>query len=160
MQPDSGFETAELLDACGDVPDCAFELLDFRADPDPTVQIVRCAQHAGPYGRDCAGHAMQRFWLTDPSVDAWQAVSVARIPFQDRVGYWLGVEVFCYQKGECMGDGPMLHNCQQTVANFQKNPSQCPLRQKERLRPLPANNQRQPGHGPNKAKGKAGPAPR
>ena len=37
-----------------------------------------------------AQQAMQRFWLTDPAVDAWQAVSVARIPFQDRVGYWLG----------------------------------------------------------------------
>jgi hypothetical protein len=148
MQPNSGFETAELLEVCKDVPDCAFELVDFRPDPDPAVQIVRCAQHAGPYARDCAGHAMQRFWLTDPSEEDWRAVAMARIPFQDRVGYWLGVDVFCFQKSECMGDGPVRHNCQQTVANFQKNPERCPPRKQERLQTQPTNNPRQPGGQP------------
>ncbi|MFT4976170.1 MAG: hypothetical protein ACI8S6_002066, partial [Myxococcota bacterium] len=150
MQPGSGFETADLLDACGETPDCTFELIDFRPDPDPVVQIGLCAQHTGPYARDCAGHAMQRFWLTDPSPEAWQQVALSRMPFQDRVGYWLGVEVQCFQKGECMGAGPVLHNCQQTVSDFARNPARCPIRQKTPMQSAPSvqNPTLQPGRPP------------
>lgn len=150
MQRDSGFETQDLLEACGDTPDCTFELIDFRPDPDPIVQIGLCAQYTGPYGRDCAGHAMQRFWLTDPSEEDWARVATARVPFQDRVGYWLGVEVQCFQKGTCMGDGPVLHNCQQTVSDFQQRPSRCPPRQQNQQHQTitQPNTPRQPGHPP------------
>lgn len=133
QQAGSGFTTAELLAACGEAPDCTFELIDFRPDPDPIVQITLCAEHTGPYGRDCAGHAMQRFWLTDPTPERWAEVAVARVPFQDRVGYWLGVDVACFQKGDCIGDGPVRHNCQQTVSDFQRNPARCPDRLKMQM---------------------------
>lgn len=157
QQHGSGFTTEELLAACGETPDCTFELIDFRPDPDPIVQITRCAKYTGPYGRDCAGHAMQRFWLTDPTPERWAEVAVARVPFQDRVGYWLGVEVACFQKGECVGDGPVRHNCQQTVSDFQRNPARCPNRQKMQMpKPEIHNNAPQPGAQPGTQPGQPG----
>jgi len=135
QQPGSGFSTEALLQACGEAPDCAFELIDFRPDPDPVAQISLCAKHTGPYARDCAGHAMQRFWLTEPAEDAWARVATTPMPFQDRVGYWLGVEVQCYSRYACMGSGPTLHNCQQTVSDFQRSPARCPKRVKQPAHP-------------------------
>ena len=66
------FSTEDLLGACGNNVDCTFELLDFRPADEPLTQMALCTQYAGKYARDCAGHAMQRWWLTDPSEEEFQ----------------------------------------------------------------------------------------
>ena len=148
MQLGTGFTTEDLLEACGPNPDCTFELIDFRPAEDPIEQMKLCAAHAGTYARDCAGHAMQRWWLTDPSAEAWGYVAQYTTPFADRVGYWLGVEVGCFDKGSCAGVGFVQQQCELTSAQFREKPTSCPLREKTPLNmPTPSSSQ-EPGRPP------------
>lgn len=163
MQPNTGFSTEELLAACGGNPDCAFELIDFRPEADPVEQMKLCAAHAGPYARDCAGHAMQRWWLTDPSAEEWAYLAQYTTPFADRVGYWLGVEVGCFSKGTCAGVGFVQQQCEQSLAQFQAKPATCPKREKAPLN-MPLNSSATqelwlPGQGGGQGQGQGGGTP-
>ena len=53
-----------LLEVCGENIDCTFELLEPRPSTDVLEQIALC-KYTGDYGRDCTGHAMQR-WHSKP----------------------------------------------------------------------------------------------
>ena len=129
------FSMEELLEACGQNPDCTFELLDFRPAEDPLTQLNLCSLYAGQYGRDCAGHAIQRWWLTDPDEEDLLRVTSTPTPYPDKVGYWIGVNVQCFSKGTCAGDPHFAHNCEKAVENFVRNPDLCPARTKTPMHP-------------------------
>ena len=129
------FTIEELLSACGENPDCTFELLDFRPADEPLTQLSRCTQYAGKYGRDCAGHAIQRWWLTNPDEEEVLRVTSTPTPYPDKVGYWVGVNVQCYSQGTCQGDPHFVLNCEKAVENFSRNPDRCPARTKTPMHP-------------------------
>ena len=129
------FSTEELLGACGENPDCTFELLDFRPASEPLTQLSLCTQYAGRYGRDCAGHAIQRWWLNDPDEEEVLRVTSTPTPYPDKVGYWIGVNVQCYGKGTCAGEPHFMSNCEKAVENFERKPDRCPARTKTPMHP-------------------------
>jgi hypothetical protein len=129
------FSTEELLGACGQNPDCTFELLDFRPADEPLTQLNLCTQYAGKYARDCAGHAIQRWWLEDPDEEEVNRIAFTPTPYPDKVGYWLGVNVQCYSQGACVGDPHFVLNCEKAVENFSRNPDRCPARTKTPMHP-------------------------
>ena len=129
------FPIEELLSACGQNPDCTFELLDFRPADEPLTQLSRCTQYAGKYARDCAGHAIQRWWLTNPDEEEVLRVTSTPTPYPDKVGYWVGVNVQCYSQGTCQGDPHFVLNCEKAVENFSRNPDRCPARTKTPMHP-------------------------
>jgi len=137
MNSDSGFSTEALLSACGENPDCTFELLDFRPEEDPLDQINLCTRYAGRYARDCTGHALQRWWLTSPDKEEIERVSGTPLQFPDRLGYYLAASVVCTNTlDECIGEPRAMDNCNRSVNHFERNPEQCPETQ---IRPMHPN---------------------
>lgn len=154
MHADSGHATAELLAVCKGNPDCSFELLDFRPDPDVLVQMDDCRKHTGKYAPDCVGHAMQRWWQAGVDQAEIDRVAQAPTPYPNKVGFWIGVSVGCYEIGACPEQGQTGDFCRSTVENLSRNRDRCPTRTK---RPLAHNQSRGPTGAGNPPSGAARP---
>ena len=88
---------------CGDNSDCTFELVDFRPDPDILVQIDRCTKYVKKHIRDCVGHSMQRWYMSDLTEDDVAHMSIpSSVP--DRVAYYVAASVQCHGVGSCSGE--------------------------------------------------------
>ena len=114
--------------------DCTFELWISGYQP---MCWSNCTlyKYTGDYGRDCTGHAMQRWWYSKP--DAEDTARVAQTPtaFPDRVGYYIAVNVACGNTGSCEGDPRMQTVCEKAADNFSRNPDRCPPQEKRPLHP-------------------------
>ena len=120
MNPDSPFSTEALLRVCGENPDCAFELLDFRPADLVDDQLARCRDHAGRHASDCTGHAMQRWWLRGVDTDEVARVASMRTDFPRKVGFYLAVSVQCDEVGSCEGDPAVQDACERQVEAFSR----------------------------------------
>ena len=128
-------ELEYLLDVCGDNPDCSFEVLDFRPDPDIEVQLDRCRRYTGPHHADCAGHALQRWYGQSPDAAEVLRVSQLQTGYPDKVGWWVGVNVECWGLGNCEDATPGTPGnmgnreyCESAVQTMTENRDQCPAR--------------------------------
>jgi hypothetical protein len=126
MQPNSGLSTTELLEACGENPDCTFELLDFRPNDDILVQIDLCSRFVKRHIRDCVGHAMQRWWYTKPDAEEVARVMGKTAPVPDRVSFYTAASVECKGVGSCDGEKYLERLCLKNVRHFEQNPDACP----------------------------------
>lgn len=135
MNPNNGFETEDLLKVCDENIDCTFELLDFRPEDDVLAQMALCSKYTGSYGRDCTGHAMQRWWHSKPTEE--DSIRVAQTPnqFPDRVGYYLAVNVACGNVGSCDGERRIQEVCEKAADDFRRNPDRCPPQEKRPMHP-------------------------
>jgi hypothetical protein len=131
MNSDTGYTTEVLLDVCQKNPDCTFELLDFRPDPDVVKQINYCVEHVGPYTRDCIGHAMQRWWYTKPNAEEVARVAKISTPFPDRVAFYIAASVACSTIGTCDGDVRMTKVCEKTAQHYKQYPKRCPAQEEK-----------------------------
>jgi len=126
MHADSGFSTKILLQACGENPDCAFELVDFRPETDVLKQIDLCAKHVRKHIRDCVGHAMQRWWHTNPNAEEVSRILQQAAPVPDRVAYFAAASSQCSGIGSCKGEEYLQRLCEKNVRHFQRFPQACP----------------------------------
>lgn len=131
MQPNSGLDTETLLGICDGNPDCTFELIDFRPDPDVIKQMTYCIDYVGPYTRDCLGHAMQRWWYTAPDAEEVARVATFSTPYPDRLAFYIAASVACSNIGTCDGDERMKRICETNAANYRKSPTRCPAQEEK-----------------------------
>ena len=134
MNSNSGIEMDFLLEICDGNPDCTFELIDFRPNPDVLVQMEYCIKHVGPYIRDCLGHAMQRWWYTAPDAEEVARVAAVKSPYPDRIAFYVAASVACSNVGSCDGDPTMNSICLKNVANYKKFPNRCPAQEEKPLK--------------------------
>jgi len=126
MQQGGAFDKQTLLDMCGENVDCSFELLDFRYEKDTLKQIELCEQYAGPYAEDCVGHAVQRWWLTEPDESAVAQMLQIQTKHANKVGYFVGASVSCNGIGTCEGDPDVASYCEHHKQFFDRKPENCP----------------------------------
>jgi len=134
MNATSGMDMDFLLNICDGNPDCTFELIDFRPNPDVLVQMDYCIKHVGPYTRDCLGHAMQRWWYTAPDADEVKRVASAKSPYPDRIAFYVAASVACSGIGTCDGDPTMKNICLKNVENYKKFPNRCPAQEEKPMK--------------------------
>lgn len=134
MNANSGIEMDFLLNVCDGNPDCTFELIDFRPNPDVVVQMEYCINYVGPYIRDCLGHAMQRWWYTAPSEEEVARVAAVKSPFPDRIAFYVAASVACSGIGTCDGYPKMKSICEKNVENYKKFPNRCPAQVEKPLK--------------------------
>lgn len=134
MNANSGMDMDFLLEICDGNPDCTFELIDFRPNPDVLIQMDYCIKHVGPYIRDCLGHAMQRWWYTKPDADEVARVAAVKSPYPDRIAFYVAASVACSDIGSCDGDSTMNSICLKNVANYKKFPNRCPAQEEKPLK--------------------------
>ena len=133
MQPSSGFTIEELLQACGDNPDCTFELIDFRPDPDILVQIDRCTKYVKKHIRDCVGHSMQRWYMSDLTADDITHIMSQASSVPDKVAYYVAASVQCDGIGSCSGEPYVERLCRKNVKQFKTKPNQCPAKTEKKM---------------------------
>lgn len=133
LSPSSGLDTQELLRVCGTSADCALEVLDSRASGSLPEELEACRVHAGALGSDCAGHAVERWWVADPTPEEVRRITAMDLPFPERLGFFVAASVVCYGKGTCEGSPAFLARCQEAAATFQQDRMKCPGRR----RPVP-----------------------
>lgn len=126
MQPGSGFSTEELLAVCDGGPDCAFELIDFRMEPEVTDQIAMCKEHAGPFADDCVGHALQMWWIGKPDAEEVARIAALDVGFPRKVGFQVAVSAFCSGVGSCDGHPDNQAMCETQLEIFRRRPETCP----------------------------------
>lgn len=124
--PALGFSTEALLTACGEDPDCAFELLDTRPEADVLRQLERCASSAGRFASDCAVHALERWVTYNPGESEVARVAARQTAFPEKVGYALGMARGCLGRGACEGEAVVANACADTVRKLQAGELQCP----------------------------------
>jgi len=134
MNSNSGMDMDYLLEICDGNPDCTFELIDFRPNPDVLIQMDYCIKHVGPYTRDCLGHAMQRWWYTAPSTEEVARVATAKSPYPDRIAFYVAASVACSGIGSCDGDPTMKNICLKNVENYKKFPNRCPAQEEKPMK--------------------------
>ena len=134
MNSNSGMDMDYLLKICDGNPDCTFELIDFRPNPDVLIQMDYCIKHVGPYIRDCLGHAMQRWWYTAPSEEEVTRVATAKSPYPDRIAFYVAASVACSGIGSCDGDHAMKNICLKNVENYKKFPNRCPAQEEKPMK--------------------------
>jgi len=125
LEHGSGTPVSTLLEFCADDADCAFEVLDARPASDVLLQIERCGSHLGQLGRDCARHALQRWYLAGPDADELQRVAQSVSSYPRAVGSWLGACVACLEVGRCGGDGPARKSCDREARRLTNKPEGC-----------------------------------
>lgn len=135
MRPDSGYSTDQLLALCKRAPDCAFELLDFRPMEDTAGQVARCEAHTGPFAEHCVGHALQRWYFTEPDAAGVEAMLALPTKEDRRVAFFVGAVVACRGIGACGGAPARAAACESAVTSFRDNPLSCP---RDSRRPLGA----------------------
>lgn len=150
MRPESGFSTEQLLSVCKGGADCAFELLDFRPLDDTVAQVARCEAHTGPFVGHCVGHALQRWYFTEPDAAGVEAMLALPTAQERPVAFFVGAVVACRGIGACGGAPARAAACETAVEAFRDNPLSCP---RDTRRPLGAGS----GPGPDGAPG--APAP-
>ena len=133
MQPSSGFSIEDLLQACGDNPDCTFELIDFRPDPDIVVQIERCTKHVKKHIRDCVGHSMQRWYMSDLTEEDVKHIMSQASSVPDKVAYYVAASVQCDGLGSCSGEPYLERLCRKNVKQFKTKPNQCPPKEEKKI---------------------------
>jgi hypothetical protein len=134
MKEGSGLSTDLLVEACSGNDDCTFELLDFRPDPSLELQLDLCFRYAGRFRDDCGGHAVQRWWLTDPDEGELMRVASLETSFPEKVGYYLGVSVACEGLGSCEGaHSSVQDSCQRHVDTVGRRPERCIEKKKKHL---------------------------
>jgi len=125
----------ELAEACAGNPDCTFELVDFYADDDVLVQLENCGKWVQPYLTDCVGHAMQRWYHTEPDEEEHARVIGTPLAEPHRTAHYLAANVQCRGVGSCEAvTSPVQQSCEKSVEHFQKKPDDCP-REKQPLFP-------------------------
>ena len=134
MNASSGVDMDTLLEVCDGNPDCTFELIDFRPNPDVVTQMNYCINHVGPYIRDCLGHAMQRWWYTAPDAEEVARVANVKSPFPDRIAFYVAASVACSGIGTCDGDPKMKSICVKNVENYKKFPNRCPAQEEKPMK--------------------------
>lgn len=134
MNENSGIEMDFLLNVCGKNPDCTFELIDFRPNPDVVIQMNYCIQYVGPYVRDCVGHAMQRWWYSAPDAEEVARVASISSPFPDRIAFYVAASVACSNIGTCDGDNKMKSICLENVKNYKQYPNRCPAQEEKPMK--------------------------
>ena len=127
MHDKENYTIEELLQDCGENPDCTFELIDFRPADDVLVQLDRCKKYVRKHVRDCFGHAMQRWWFNRPDKEEVARVMERSSVVPDRVAYYVAASVECAKIGTCEGENYLKQLCQKNVLHFQKNPTKCPV---------------------------------
>jgi len=122
------YSTEFLLKACGENPDCTFELIDSesRQADDILVQLETCKKHVRKHLRDCVGHAMQRWYKARPNEAEVTKVMSKVAPVPDRVAEYVAASVSCFKVGSCEGEKYLSRLCKQKVAFFDKDPKKCP----------------------------------
>jgi len=125
--------TELLLEFCGSDTECAFELLEFRADSDMETQIALCQAHTGPYLEDCVGHAVQAWWLQGLDEETFKAGAVLDLPFPEKMGYFLAASVVCSEPS--VGSCDWAHenvepHCRHHSEAMTRKPETCPSTEK------------------------------
>lgn len=116
----------DLLEACAGNEDCSLVVLDTVPIEDPLLQFTLCEKHAGHFASDCAGHALERWWTTRPSIQDLSRMASAATPFPNELGRVLAASKVCRQQGDCAGDPAMVPWCEQWAAKFTADPRGCP----------------------------------
>lgn len=114
-----------LLGMCRGIPDCAFEILDFRPHSDILVQLNRCGLFAEEYGQDCGRHSLQRWWKANPDAPEIARVMSTPSPFDQIVGSYAAASVYCLKVGSCEGLPDRQHYCEAGVAHLVDPPERC-----------------------------------
>ncbi|MBM74003.1 MAG: hypothetical protein CMK59_01275 [Proteobacteria bacterium] len=127
------FSTQELIKACGSNPDCTFELIDFRPDPDILVQADLCTRHVRKHIRDCVGHAVQRWWMQEPDEEEIARVLAQPTSVPDKFAYYIAALIQCDGVGSCSGEPYVTRLCLKNVKAFKKDPQSCPKREEKKL---------------------------
>ena len=133
MHDRDNYTTEDLLQDCGENPDCTFELVDFRPADDVLVQLDRCNKYVRKHVRDCFGHAMQRWWFSRPDKEEVARVMAKSSTVPDRVAYYVAASVECAKIGTCDGEKFLTQLCKKNVLHFKKNPTKCPVYQELRI---------------------------
>lgn len=133
LPEESGTSTQTLLQVCGDASDCAFEVVDVRADPVLGRQLARCKRYAGEHGPDCAGHAAEQWWIQDPDPEEVARVAALEVPFPERVAFFLAASVVCRGVGSCDGHPELQAACEAAAETFRRDRMRCPYK----ARPVP-----------------------
>ena len=123
--PEAGWTLAQVLAACGKSADCALEALDMHGSADVVEQIGNCRRYGGSLARDCAVHALARWW--GAGTDAQE---LGRLASQD-TGYPMLVAAYaaagavCGGLGYCLGTGEVKERCEELTPRFQGNMDLC-----------------------------------
>ncbi len=122
----SGVETEALLAFCGEYQDCAFAVLDARPSPEVSEQLTRCERHAPRYARDCAEHALQRWYAQEPSAQEVRRLAARNTAYWEQVGVFVSASVACRGVGSCDGTPAVQEFCLRSVAFLRAEPQSCP----------------------------------
>jgi hypothetical protein len=122
---EQGFSREVLLDACGD-DDCRMSVLDGRVEDDVVLQLGLCDRNAGVFEKDCAIHALARWWYTRPDPTEAGRLASSGAPFQDDQAQWLAALVVCRNLGACASWPLLAERCEAAVTELRADPHRCP----------------------------------
>ena len=117
----------ELLRACGDNEDCAFQVLDAHAVGDVVSQVAQCERHAPSLAIDCVRHTAQR-WAFEVAIDEQEAARVIQAlrRYPEQVGTALALADVCKHTVSCDdGDDPAWKWCRAERDGYRKLPDRC-----------------------------------
>jgi hypothetical protein len=117
-----------MLAVCGQDPDCRLDVLDASASADVVEQLDRCAEDALANGADCAGHALERWWLAYPDREEVGRLAAQSEVFPEVVGRFLAAAAVCSDTRPCPKAGPNRNNCEAWSQYLSQHPESCPSR--------------------------------
>ena len=132
IAPDSGFDTIELVELCGSIPDCAFRVIDYRPDPDVVKHLKTCKKYVPKLFEDCSMHAMVNWWASEPSAKEVQRLLAEETDLGYSYAYYIAVRVHCDGVGECTGSKVHQRHCVKKVKEFQQGRRSCPKIERQR----------------------------
>ena len=130
------FTTETLLDVCGDNAECAFELLEFRSEPDLETQLKLCIDYTGPFVQDCMGHAVQHWWIEDRTREELLAAAHWELaePYPETMGYWFAASVACDERVVCdEASDAVAVECERHKGSMTRKPHTCPTKEKSSM---------------------------
>ena len=126
IAPDSGFGTIELVELCGDIPDCAFRVIDYRPEKDVIKQLKTCKKYVPKLFEDCSMHAMVNWWASEPSAQEVKRLLAEETDLGFSYAYYIAVRVYCDGVGECSGSRAQYQHCVNKVQGFKQGKQRCP----------------------------------
>ena len=130
------YSTKTLLEVCAENAECAFELLEFRSDPDLEVQLNLCMDYTGPFVQDCMGHAVQHWWIEDRSREELIAAAHWELaaPYPETMGYWFAASVACDERVICEeASAAVASECERHEGSMTRKPHTCPTKGKSSM---------------------------
>ena len=124
--PDSGIGTMELLGLCGDIPDCAFRVVEHRPHADITETLKLCETHVSHNLRACNLHAMEQWLAAEPTAE--EVARLMQLPEapNPNVAFYLAARVHCDGVGTCRGSPERERMCLQAVRQLESRERACP----------------------------------